>query len=33
MCIWLFLLKKGVVSGLLICGAVGIALSLFGVSV
>ena len=33
MCIWLFLLRKGVVSGLLICGAVGIALSLFGVSV
>ena len=33
MFIWLFLFRKGVVSGLVICGAVGIALSLLGVSV
>jgi len=32
MLIWLFLLRKGVVSGLLICGAVGITLSCLGVS-
>ena len=33
MFVWVFLLRKGVVSGLLICGAVGIALSFLGLSV
>lgn len=28
---WMFLLRKGVVSGLLLCGSIGIALSFFGV--
>ena len=33
MFVWVFLLRKGVVSGLLICGAVGITLSFLGLSV
>ena len=33
MFVWVFLLRKGVVSGLLICGAVGIAISFLGLSV